>query len=110
MAPRRERYAASGLFLVNQFRIEHALADHLQLVVLKPTEEAALIALVARGVADLMDFEENRIVVAIEEDFLHFLHVARLFAFAPELVAAAAKVDGPFRTNGFLERFLVHVR
>ena len=54
------------------------------------------------GAADLMHLQQDRVVVAIDEDFLHFLDIARLFAFAPELIAAAAEVDGAFGADGFV--------
>ena len=42
-----------------------------------------------------MDLEQDGVGVAVDEDAAHFLDVAALLALAPELVAAAAEVDGP---------------
>ena len=46
--------------------------------------------------------EEHRVGIAIDVDLFHFLHVARLFAFAPEAVAAAAEIDFDHLRGGWL--------
>ncbi len=79
-----------------------------QSVALDAAEEAAGVALVAGGAADLVDLEQDGVGVAIDEDLAHFLDVAALLALAPEAVAAAAEVDGPARAQRLLVGFAVH--
>src|SRR4051812_12383736 len=98
------------LLLVHGLRVEDALRDHLQFVAFELTEEAALVALVARGAADLLHLEQHGVGVAVDEDALHLLEVAALLALAPQLVAAAAEVDRAVGAHGLLERFAVHPR
>ena len=40
----------------------------------------------AGGFADLFDFQQNRIVIAIDKNFLNDLHVTAFFTFHPLLV------------------------
>ena len=58
--------------------------------------------------AFLIDAEDERVLVAIGEDFDDFLDVAAFFAFVPEPLAAAAEVDGFAEGEGEAEGFLVH--
>ena len=62
----------------------------------------------ARLVAQLGDFEQHHIVVAIEADVVHGLHMARLFAFEPQLVAGTTEVHRALELRGFFEGFSVH--
>src|SRR5690349_3985589 len=78
------------LFLVHRLRIEHALGDYFGPLRRELAEEAALVALVAGGAADLLHFQEDRVGVAIQIDALHLLPVAAFLTLPPELVAAAA--------------------
>ena len=71
-------------------------------------EEAALVALVARGPADLLHLQQHGVGVAVDEDPAHLLHVAALLALAPEPAAAAAKIARPARALRFFKRLTVH--
>ena len=71
-------------------------------------EEAGAVAGVAGTGAFLIDAEDERVLVAIGEDFDDFLDVAAFFAFVPEPLAAAAEVDGFAEGEGEAEGFLVH--
>src|SRR4051812_15988115 len=62
----------------------------------------------AGGAADLVDFEEHGVVVAVDANLANFLHIPRLLPLAPELLAAAAEVDGPAGADRLLERLAVH--
>src|SRR5437879_1948164 len=101
---------SSFLFLVHGFRIKHSVPYNNDRVLVEPSKEAAQVAFMAGGAADLMYLEQHRVGVAVEEDLPDFLDVARFLALAPQALPAAAKVDGPAGTHGLLERFLVHPR
>jgi hypothetical protein len=49
---------------------------------------------VTGGAADILNFQQEHILVAVDEQFLDQLGVARLLAFDPELVTRAAPVGG----------------
>src|SRR6478752_7926733 len=98
------------LLPVHLLRVEDALADDGQFAGVEPAEEAALVPLVARGPAELLHLEQDRVRVAVDEDVPHLLDVAALLALAPELAAAAAEVDGAPRAHRLLERLAVHPR
>src|SRR5581483_5653563 len=99
---------ARGLFLVHMFRIEHALADHGYVALVQPAEEAAFVAFMAGGAADLVDLEQDGVGVAVDVDLLDDLHIAALFTLAPELAAAAAEIDGPAGALRLCEGLAVH--
>ncbi len=72
-------------------------------------------AAVAPGVASdagvvtaLGDGEQDDVVVAIESDVVHGLHMPRLLTLEPELASRAAEVDRTSELGGFLQRFAVH--
>jgi hypothetical protein len=97
------------LFLpVNDARIEDALADDADLISVKLSEEAALIALVARGPTALANLEEDRVGVAVDEDRLDVLHVAAFLALAPQSLAATAIIARESSPDCLFERLLVH--
>ena len=48
------------------------------------------------------------VAVAVDANFLDELHVAALLALAPELAPASREVHGPARSQGLVERILVH--
>src|SRR5260221_13823001 len=96
------------LLLVDSLGIEHALGNGFQLAGVELAEEAALVALVTGGAADLVHLEQDCVGVAIDADLLDFLHVAGLFALAPELASAAAEANGPAGGHRLVERFAVH--
>src|SRR5262245_41042745 len=102
--------SAGSLRTAVHFRIEDALGQRLPLPALSMAEVAALVTLVAGRPADLLDLQQDRVGVAVEEDAADLLHVAALFALAPQLVAAATEVAGPPRAQRLVERFAVHPR
>ena len=59
------------------------MADHLQSIAFHAAKETTLVAFVTGGVADLMNLEENRVGVAVDEDFEDFLNIAAFLALAP---------------------------
>ena len=65
--------------------------------VVEPLEEAALAPGVAGDAARLLDDEQDRVVVAVEADLAHALHVAGLLALAPQLARASATSSAPRR-------------
>src|SRR5829696_3416065 len=76
--------------------------------------ELALVEARARtGVArraGRIDQREERVLVAVEAELLHPLHVARGLALVPELLARARPEPHLTRLAGALERVVVHVR
>ena len=62
-------------------------------------KEAASIAFVA-GCALLLNSQQDRIGIAVDQDLLHDLYVAAFFTFVPETFATATVVDGPPTGNG----------
>ena len=53
---------------------------------------------VAGDAADLLDLQQDRVVVAVEADLVHLLHVAGLLALAPQLACASATSRPPRRS------------
>ena len=73
--------------VVNRRRIlEHWLHDPPGSI-LQPLKETAVPARMTCHTAALFDDEQNRIVVAVQTDFAHALHVPGLFTFAPQPTA-----------------------
>jgi len=62
----------------------------------------------ARVVAGLRDAEQNHVVVAIEANVMHQLHMTGFLALEPELVARTAEIDGAPLLGGELQRLAVH--
>jgi hypothetical protein len=65
---------------------------------------------VARGAADLVDLEQDRVGVAVDEGGPDSLDVAALFTLLPEPLATAAVVDGFAGGDGRGPGRAVHVR
>ena len=103
--------SSSSLFFVDDLWVEDSIADDGDLAGLRvdTAEEATLVAFVAGRSADLIHFDQQRVGVAVEEKFFQLLNVAALFAFAPQLVPAAAEVDDSARLQRFLIGRLIHV-
>src|SRR5512137_45485 len=74
----------------------------------EPLEEAALAPRVAGNAAGLLDDEQQRVVVAIESDLAHLLHVPRLLALAPETPARTRPIVGLAGLDRARERLAVH--
>jgi len=58
----------------------------------------------------LVNFYEERVLIAVVENILHSLHVSRRLPFLPELLARAAPVPGETGLHGPLQRLRVHIR
>ena len=78
-------------------------------VVLDAAEEAALVALVAGDAADLLDLEQDRVGVAVDEDLAHVLQMAGGLALHPELAARRAPVGGAAGLERVPPGLAVHV-
>src|SRR5687768_7828583 len=63
-------------------------------VKLEETAVAARVARDGRVVAELRHLEQHDVVVAVQPDLVHLLHVAGLLALEPQLAARAAVVHG----------------
>lgn len=99
---------------VNLFRVEHLFRFFkLERVVAfaggDGAVEAGAVADVAAGVAGDFDAEPDGVLVVIDAQFEHFLNEAAGRAFVPEHLARTAPVMGLAGTDGFLQRFLVHI-
>ena len=60
--------------------------------------------------AFLNDAHEQRIVVAIDFNFLNVLKMAARFAFRPERLPASGVVTSKLRFQSFLQAFFIHIR
>ena len=56
----------------------------------------------------LRHLEQDHIAIAIDTNIVHGLHVTRLFALEPKLVARAAEVDRAFQFSSEFKRLAVH--
>src|SRR5688572_33379662 len=63
----------------------------------------------ASGAADLIDLQQNRVVVAVNESISYFLEVARLLAFEPKPLAGTAVIVRFAGLLGLLPRLFVHI-
>src|SRR6185436_4245556 len=86
--------SSSRRFFVNFLRIENPLGDDLPIVAGALAKKTAAITFMASGAADLVDLNEDRIVVTVDERVFDFLKVARLLALEPRPFARAAVVMG----------------
>ena len=59
--------------------------------------------------SDLVDLNQDRIGVAIQIDRLYFLNMPAFFAFAPELLATATKIDDSAASESLDSCFLIHI-
>ncbi len=100
---------SSLLPAVHLGRIEYPLALRFEPVGGHSAEETALVPLVAGVAADLFDFEQDRVAIAVDIDRADKLDVAALLALAPELLPAAAVIDGLAGPQRFGVAFRVHV-
>ena len=58
--------------------------------------------------AGLIDFEEQRIAVAVDKNLPHFLYMAGRFSLKPTLCARAAVIDHDSRFKRLGQRIAVH--
>src|SRR5205823_337518 len=90
--------------------VEERFAHGRHAAVLDAAVEAGAIARVTGRPADLLDFQQDRVGVAVEIDLLDFLDMAALLALAPEPIPAPAEVDGAPAPQGLVIGRAVHVR
>src|ERR1700756_1696043 len=93
---------------VNGLRVLQYRVDDAPGIVFEPLEETAVPSGMTGDAAGLFDDEQNRVVVAIEQDFTYPLHVAGRFPLAPQLAARARPVVGFARCCSALERVAIH--
>ena len=77
------------LFPVNFFGIKDLFTAFDERITFDPVEVAAAVAGMAGGSADLFDFENNTVKIAVHQNFFYQLDIAAFFAFAPQFVAGA---------------------
>src|SRR5262249_62313363 len=86
------------------------LEDHAPVVAFEAAEEAARVSLVAGDATHLLDLQEDAVLVAVDQNLLHPLHVPGGVALDPEPVPPRAPVGGlPGGERGG-PRYVVHVR
>lgn len=98
------------LLLVDRRWIEYSLGGFDEAAWRDLAVEAASMARVAGGVADLLYFEQDGVAVAIDVDALDDLDVTAFFALSPQAAAASAVIDRAASGFCFGESFGVHVR
>jgi hypothetical protein len=94
--------------LVDVLRVEHPRLRGLPGLAVETPEEAAAVALVAGGATVLHDLEDHRVAIAVDQDVLDVLVVARLLALAPQ-AARAAPVGGSAGAQRLAPGLLVDV-
>src|SRR5512132_1119879 len=100
--------AGASTGAIDRLRIlEHGL-DRFPAIVLEPQKKAAFASGVARDPAQLLDDDEDRVVVAIEPDFLDLLDMPGLLALPPQPVPGARPVMHLSGLGGEVEGFAVH--
>ena len=60
--------------------------------------------------AQLRDLEQHDIAVTIRANFMHGLHVTRLFTLEPQFIAGATEIHSAAQLGGFLQCLAVHPR
>src|SRR6476469_573000 len=76
---------------VDRFRVLHHRLDVHPSISFQAPEKAALASRMTGDPARLFNVEQDRVVVAVETDFAHALHVSGAFAFAPETAGPAPR-------------------
>src|SRR5215471_14842045 len=95
-------------FAINIDRVlEHRL-DDAPSTVFEPLEETAMPACMTGDATGLFDDQEDRVVVAIESDLVHALHVTRGFAFSPKAPPRSRPIMRFARCCGAFKCFAVH--
>ena len=99
------------LFLIDFGRIEDAFSNRFRRTCRRIDlgKETASISFVACGAADLIDLCQQRIRVAVVEDFLQLLNIPAFFALSPQLLPASAVVTNAASLKCFLISRFVHV-
>src|SRR5215472_1960059 len=95
-------------FAINIDRVlEHRLDDAPN-TIFEPLEETAMPACMTGDATGLFDDQEDRVVVAIEPDLAHALHVARGLAFSPKAPSRSRPIMRFARCCGAFKCFAVH--
>ena len=97
-----------GGVLQHRLDAEPLTAVRASLPAMEKTTVPAGVAGNAWVMAGLRDAEQYDIVVAIEPDVVHQLHMAGLLAFEPQFVARTTEIHGATKFGGFLQGFAVH--
>ena len=79
---------------INLLWIKYRLSAYSDGASLHAPEETAFMAGMAGGAADLFHFQQHRIVITVDADFLYDLTVAGCFAFDPEFFSGSAIIRG----------------
>lgn len=100
------------LLVVDFCGIEHASAFDGDTVIfgVYPAKEAGSITFMAGGIANLVDFQQQCVSIAVKIDGLEFLNIPAFLTLAPEFFSAAAVVADASGTEGFLPGVFVHPR
>ena len=97
-------------FSVDLFGVEELFAKLGERAVsVELAEEAAGMAGVAGGAADLLDLEDHSIFIAVNEDLVDDLDVAGAFALVPQLLAGTGEVDTVTGFESFVPGLFVDV-
>ena len=62
------------------------------------------------GFADLVNFDKNRVLVAVDINLFDPLNVSAFFAFAPQLLTTTTVINGITKLESLLIALFVHVR
>jgi len=103
-------FVNGGGVLQNRLDAQPLAAVRTGLPALVKTAVPAGVASDAGVVTGLGDAEQNHVVVAIEPDVVHSLHMAGLFALEPQLAARATEIHRAAEFSGFLQGLAVHPR
>jgi len=99
---------ATGLFFIDSLGVVDLLGYEFEFSVCDLAIEAGLIADVALALVD-GDFEDDTVLVAINQYLFDHLEMAAFFAFFPEFLTRAAEINGPARIYSEIEGFFIHV-
>src|SRR6266567_6543213 len=86
------RLRMSSFFRIDGSRILEDRLDHAPMAVFEPLIETEMPAGMTGNAAALFHDEQYGVVVAVEADFAHVLHVPRFLAFSPQPAARARPV------------------
>src|SRR5689334_15365048 len=93
---------------IDGVRIFQDRVDGCPVAVLVDAIEAALAAGMASDVSDLLDHQNDDVGVAVQAHLVQGLHMAGLFALAPQLATGTRPVNGAVLGSGQFQCFAVH--
>jgi len=97
------------LFPIHFFRIKHGLTDRPKPIRRENTVETGAVTRVTGRPSHLFNFQKDRVIVAVDVDFLDNLIMATFFSLPPEAISTATKIYGPTRCQRFGKALLVHI-